>query len=795
MSYKYRHYPALYVFLAMISGSALWWPLRLVWPVMAGNHLIAGTITGIILLAILFRKYFVGWILFLIAVLSFLRTDLSLTHFQGNHLANMAYDLPEVRLSGWIREVHYRRDGRHRYTLEVGSLQKDSLSQKIGGRILISTGGEFSRPLYYGQNVEIQGDLQRPDGQRNPGGFNYRHYLQVKGVTHQLRLAKPDQLAVLAGTGGYWYERAVIAPLRLHLLKRIDLYLAEPAAGLVKALLLGERQDLDSELVSRFQYLGVVHVLAISGLHVGFILLILVSTLTLLRLSYRQVATGAVLGLFFYLILVDFKAPVMRASLMAALYFGGTLLERKPRSLNVIGAAGVIILLLQPSAVYDVGFQFSFASVAAILLFYSGFNRDFPAFGEQSPVERQLNLWIRQPMLVSLAALIGTTPLTWYYYGSIQAGALLSNVLIIPLVALGVEISIFFLVSALLMAPWTAGLASLTWFIFRFLDGLVLFLSKIPYMTLMTGHPAPLTMIIFITALIFLAEPGRRRIGLFLLLLVGLSGFMPGEEKLRVTFADVGQGDGAIIESPGQRVMVIDGGENRPGHDNGKMVMAPLLWYNGIHRIHYLVGSHLHNDHIGGFDYLMEHFRVDTLVLPDYETEQGWREKLIARANLKNIPVRLISRGDQLYLDKNLRIYACHPFERFEKFVNGSGEEVNNSSLVLKIQYGENSFLFCGDAEMDAESAQAGFGDFLDIDVLKVGHHGSKTSSTQHWLQQCSPSWAVISVGEFNKFFHPSRQVIRRYREQGANVLRTDYYGAQVFESDGHELRLIDWRR
>jgi len=741
------------------------------------------------------RRFFIPIFMLLIAWLSFLRTDLSLTHFQGNHLAGMDHDLSAVQISGWISEAHYRRDGHHRYTLEVESLTQDSIRQKVTGRVLLSTSGDVTGPLFYGQKLEIQGELRRPDQQRNPGGFDYRHYLQVKGISHQLRLSRPEQLEIKTGKSGSWHEREVIAPFRLNLLHKIDLYLPEPGAGFVKALLLGERQDLEPELVSRFQYLGVVHVLAISGLHVGFILLILVSTLTVFRLSYRQVVSGTVLGLFFYLILVDFKAPVMRASLMAALYFAGTLLERKPRALNVIGAAGVIILLGQPAAVYDVGFQFSFASVAAILLYYARFNRDFPAFGEQSLTLRQLNLWVRQPMLVSLAALIGTTPLTWYYYGAIQTGALLSNVLVIPLVAVGVGISIFFLVSALFSAPWSAGLALLTGYIFSFLEWLILALSKIPFMTVMAGHPSPLILAVFIAALLLLAEPGWRKTGLLLLLLISLSAFIPGPSLLRVTFADVGQGDGAVVESPGGSVMVIDAGENRPGHDSGQMVMAPLLWHKGIHRIKYLVGSHLHNDHTGGFGYLMKHFQVDTLVLPAYETDQGWLKEIRTKAESSKIAVRLIRRGDQLYLDKNLRIYACHPFGSFEKFGSGDGKEVNNSSLVLKIQYGRNSLIFCGDAELEAESELAGFGDFLDIDVIKAGHHGSKTSSTLALLKQSSPDWTVLSVGEFNKFFHPSQQVIRRYREQGTQVLRTDYYGAVVFESDGLSLKLVDWRR
>ncbi|MEJ2052509.1 MAG: MBL fold metallo-hydrolase [Calditrichaceae bacterium] len=241
--------------------------------------------------------------------------------------------------------------------------------------------------------------------------------------------------------------------------------------------------------------------------------------------------------------------------------------------------------------------------------------------------------------------------------------------------------------------------------------------------------------------------------------------------------------------------MVVDAGENRPGFNAGNRYMLPLLKYYGINRIKYLVGSHAHSDHIGGFTSILSKIIVDTLVLPHYPYESRLYQSILSTAKRKKIPVVYKARGDKLYPDETCRVYVLHPLGRFLTKHDQSGHEVNNSSLVLKITYRETAFLLTGDMEMDAEKYLLNYRSFLGSDLLKVGHHGSKTSTGEAFLTLIHPDYSVISVGRFNKFFHPSRNTVDRLTAGGAHPLRTDHFGGLVFESDGREVKLVNWRK
>jgi competence protein ComEC len=223
--------------------------------------------------------------------------------------------------------------------------------------------------------------------------------------------------------------------------------------------------------------------------------------------------------------------------------------------------------------------------------------------------------------------------------------------------------------------------------------------------------------------------------------------------------------------------------------------MLPLLKYYNIDRIKYLVGTHAHSDHIGGIFSILNLVPVDTLVLPDYPNESSLYSKILLSAKDKNIPILFKKRGDFLYPDSSCRIYILHPYGPFLYKHDQSGHEVNNSSIVMKIQYANTAFLLTGDMETDAEQHLFKYNSFLNTNVLKVGHHGSKTSTDEEFLSYIRPEYSIISVGRFNKFFHPSRQTVNRLIANQAHPLRTDHFGGLVFQSNGQKVELINWRK
>ncbi len=722
----------------------------------------------------------------------------SLARFPDRHLVLQDNQSIE-QFRGWISETHYRADGRNNYVMECDSIYVNNTARPAEGKIFLNQ-GRFDGKLNYGDVILLEGFPERPALPGNPGEFNYLKYLQMKDIYFRYSLSDentkiPDEVR------GNILNRTLLVPLRQYLLKRIDFYLDSPAREVTKALLLGERQDIEDSVMEDFQTSGVIHVLAISGLHVGFILMLFLLFFTFLRLPYPLKISMSLFSLFLFVALVNFKAPVVRASVMASFYFIGKLSERFPKPLNLIGVAGLMILFFEPRQLFQPGFQFSFTAVGAILYGYPRLKKIIPwPFGD-SGWQGFINKYLRIPLIVSLSAVLGTVPLTWLYYGTLQTGAIIANLFVIPMIGSYVILSLLFLILSLIIPGILEGFAFLLNEYIKLILDTVGFFADQPFVQVYLPHPSVWIIILAILG-VFLIFNMRKRINRFYLplIIIILTFYVNGwllraDQKLSVTFVDVGQGDAAIIRIPGGETLVVDSGDNVRGYDKGKDVVLPLLRYYGIDRIKYLIGTHPHSDHIGGFQSLMKEVIVDTLVLSGYKDESKFYENMIRTAEIKSIPIRYVQRGQVLFVNPVCRIYVLHPAKKFLDGVEENNGKVNNTSIVLKIVYGATSFLLVGDLEREGEADLGCYSDFLDADVLKVGHHGSKTSTYDEFLNLVTPEFGIISVGRRNRFYHPNRSTVTRLGDHGVIPLRTDHLGAIVIESDGREISILNWRQ
>ncbi|MGD9900287.1 MAG: ComEC/Rec2 family competence protein, partial [Calditrichaceae bacterium] len=335
----------------------------------------------------------------------------------------------------------------------------------------------------------------------------------------------------------------------------------------------------------------------------------------------------------------------------------------------------------------------------------------------------------------------------------------------------------------------------------KFILKTVSFFAEQPFVQVYLPHPSAWIIILVILAVLLIFNLQKRINKIYLaVVLITLTLYVNGwllrtDQKLSVIFADVGQGDAAIIRIPGGETIVVDSGDNVRGRDKGKDVVLPLLRYYGIDRIKYLIGTHPHSDHIGGFRSLIKEVLIDTLVLSGYQDDSKFYNSMIRAAGNMSIPIRYVQRGQVLYVNPICRIYVLHPDKQYLDGVDQNNAKVNNSSIVLKIVYGATSFLLVGDLEKDGETYLANYSEFLDADVLKIGHHGSKTSTYDEFLDLVTPGFGVISVGRRNRFYHPNRSTVTRLIDHGVTPLRTDHLGAIVFESDGREVKVINWRQ
>lgn len=794
----YREYPAVWFFILFAAGIAL---SRIFLAELSLTILLPAVLLlfiGGVICHFYFSKIFPIMMFTGVFLLGVTRLYLTFVVFPDDHLIQFA-GKNVTSFQGWISEAHYQKEGRHRYILECTQVVIDSSLHVAQGKVLI-TQGRFARKLYYGQAIQITGAPQRPQLPGNPGEFNYRHYLQLNDVYFQYSLDE-NNCHILPEQKGAFFQKHLLDPVRRHISMVLQNNIPAPTNAMIEALFMGERQDVDRSIIADFQKTGVIHILAISGWHVSFALMIFLLIFSMLRFPFKWKIGMSLLLLFIYVALVNFIAPVVRSAVMATLYFGAQLSERRSNSINIMAVAGLLILFVAPQQLFIAGFQFSFAAVFGILYGYPKLKKMLPFVTGKSKWKAFINKWIFQPLLVSAAAILATSPLTWYHYGVMQIGALLINLFIIPATAAFMTLSFIFLLLASTGFFALDGMAQILHLLCLGILKALNFMATWPFMQLQIPRPSILLIVLFLAGIYLIFNLTNRRrlamLGVIVCIIIFFSDPHQNKalNKLRVTFVDVGQGDAAIVEFPNGDNVVIDAGDRKGDWDEGGRYVAPLLKYFGIGRIKYLAGTHGHSDHVGGFAALLDQFKIDTLVLSPYLSRDENFLRLMQKAQSMQLPVVFRKRGQTLPAGEECRIYFLHPDENHISLTDCSGDEVNNSSLVTKICYGKTSFLLTGDLESDAERMLAGYRDFLKADVLKVGHHGSKTSTSQGLLDWVQPQYGVVSVGRRNRFFHPSKQTLQRLEENGAIPLRTDHFGAIMFESDGKEVRLINWRK
>ena len=639
----------------------------------------------------------------------------------------------------------------------------------------------------YGDRVLVTGRLRGPQPARNPGGFDARTYYASRGVYALMSVRDAAGYRVTLRNRSFTWQTAVIDPLRRSIDQSIDRTMRGDSAALLRGILLGERRQLPEDLIDTFRTIGLAHILAVSGLHVGLITLVVYTLLFVLRLPRHLVAAGTLGVLILYAFITNLTPSVIRATIMAGLFLVGRQMDRQTDTVNILAVAAIVILLIWPSALFDLSFQLSFLATYAIITGYPRLKELLPERLSRS--EKWWARWLRDGLLVSVAAQLGTLPVVAGTFNQVSWMSAVANLFIGPLVFLNTTFGVL----TVLTGPLVMEIARL----FSAVNALVLYgmihlsktFSSVPSALVQVPAPSSLFFASFYASGLLLLwnpdGPGWRRTRLGLVALAALVfcyGLLP-ERTLEITVLDVGQGDAIFIACPNGRNLLVDGGPRSPAWDAGARVIVPFLRAKGHRRVDTMIVSHPHLDHYGGLSAVVESVDVGEIVSSGVTSTSGsyraWRETV----EQHGIPYRTVVKGDTLAALGAVRGVFLHP-DRF--FVSGASKaHANDVSVVLRLSYGEFSMLLTGDIEEKAEYAVTRAPAALKSTVLKSPHHGSITSSGTAFLHAVDPEAVAVSVGLINAFRHPSPQVMERYRRGGAEVYRTDRGGAVIIRSDG----------
>ena len=659
------------------------------------------------------------------------------------------------------------------------------------GRVRIAVArspGSPPRPdVLVGDSIKVSAQIVPPKEYRNFDEPFSRRYMRSQGF-QALAATKSPALVARIRAGPRYSPRRIVSRLRRSFLRRLEAAFAAPEApggilpegAVLEAFLLGERGRVGDDINRTLQETGLLHLLAISGAHIGIIAALLFGALRFAGVSRRPASALLIVLLVLYGLLIEGQASVSRAVLMAGLYFAGELLWKDVHLLNTLALSAFVILLDNPFQVFDMGFALTYAATLFILLFFEPIRRRLPRFP----------LKISETLAMSLSAQAGVLPLVASAFHRITFSGLLLNFLAIPIATILLAAGYLFLplsflggsvsrAGAILLRLLTDAFLWST----RLLEGQTGLSFRIP------APPLWVCLGYWIALLLFLA-PRRDRAqktmtaaasGMFSLLLA----FYPypvGSAVLRLTFLDVGHGDSILVEFPGREKMIVDGGGLPVGtFDVGENVVSPFLWDKGIRSIGTIVLSHPHPDHRNGLPAVARNFRPREF----WEAAPGASDAgaEVLRRALGPAVHRRLKPGDEQTIG-GVRIEVLAP----DGDDPGRAGAENERSLVLRLTYGSTTFLLTGDIDAAAERRLARSGRPLRTDVLKSPHHGSRSSSSPEFLDAVSPGIVVISVGRDNRYGLPDPGIVARYEERGSRVLRTDRDGAVEIVSDGFRL-------
>ena len=494
-----------------------------------------------------------------------------------------------------------------------------------------------------------------------------------------------------------------------------------------------------------------------------------------------------------YVLVAGASVSIVRAFVMVALVIVGRALDRRSDALNALGLAAMGILIHRPAALFDVGFQLSFGAVAALVTLTPLWTAAVPERIRQSTV----GTFLAGSIGTSVAATVGTAPALLFHFGRLPIGGLVLNVVAIPLTAatLGGGLGCALTAWAPPLAATFGALATATGQMLLWTtEAGAAALGGIAYDGFLDSASVLIALLLSIAGLALWRRPvARTRLTLAACgcLAVGVwTGFARGDARpaLDVVFLDVGQGDATLLSTPGGKHVLIDAGLKSPYVDEGERTVLPHLARFGIARLDVLVLTHADADHIGGARSVLQHAEVGRLVVNGQDgTSDLWADVLHLADSL-GVPVQPVRAGDTLAVDPTVRLRVLGPA--------GPMESPNDASVVLFVEHGATRWLLTGDAEVAGEAAVvARFGGRLAANVVKVGHHGSRTSSTSALVEATGrPAFAVVSVARRNRYGLPDEEPIERWTATGAAVLHTSAEGAVWLRSDGETVDRIDWR-
>ncbi len=716
-------------------------------------------------------------------------------------------------VTGVVADAPTRTAGSTRFTMTVRTWRHNETDRHATGNVRVTlrsspwddTPAPFPR-VFQGDRILLHGSLRVPPAPRNPADFDYGAYLRRRGIHSTLYVSDAADIRILQRRTGTLQR--VVTDTRTRIRRSVDAHVpSDTSRAILQALLLGDRSQVEDSHREAFAQTGLMHLLAVSGLHVLLVGMVLYTLLRpiLHRLRFRWQtvevlrAASTIAVLLLYMLLTGSPPSVVRAVVMAVLLIGSILLQRTTHTLNTLGVAAIVLLMLRPTALFDAGFQLSMSAVAGIVVLNPRLEDACRHVLPEPVHQNAAGEWLMSMTTVSIAATLGTAPVLLHHFGFVALGGLVLNIIAIPLTAVGLTAGLLMLFAAPMFALGASAFGAAADASIRVLTETATFGATWMGAGAQLANPSGWTLASILAAVVVIAQfprPTHRWRLVIAACLFATLGFVHdlarGESRptLEVLFLDVGQGDAVLVSTPDGHHMLVDAGPSSPFSDAGESVVVPHLKHAGIDHLDVVVATHPDSDHLGGVPSVVKSVDVGRFIHSgrSSDSELFSRSRRILRET--GVPSSPVVSGDEIPLGDHVAVDVLGPPGAS---VSGSWEE-NDASVVLMISFGETRILLPGDVEHDGEKwLVRQFGNQLASDLVKAAHHGSSTSSASAFVKastsdQSREPVAVIPVGRFNQFGMPVPDVLTRWQSHTDSLFRTDVHGAVRILSDGKRL-------
>lgn len=695
-----------------------------------------------------------------------------------------------IKIIGTVVSNKEEKEYNYIYKIRLDKIiQKSKEEKPINTFLYLNIKIKENYNLEYGDKIFVEGKYEKPNVQRNYKGFDYCRYLKQEKIYGKIT---PSKIHIL-----YKNSYNKIQTYSNNCFLSIKQKIEENYSGRFKELLLGitlgDKQDISEELKKDFENSNISHILAISGMHINFIVLMLMFILKHI-IGKRKSSIVISIILIIYMFISGLSPSIVRATIMGIVLLFSSVVHRKNDIWSSISFSLLVILIYNPFLIENVGLQLSYIGTIGIICLNKTLNS----------LTIKIPKYLRELIVIMLSAQIAILPIMIINFNTIGISFFITNILasiiICPIVILGfIQVLMFFINDFLALI-----VQKILEPLFHILILISKLGTKLPLNKIYVGTPNILLIILYYLIIIVIVQiykiytvkhktttqiriknlinlakykiiqNKKKVIVILLIVFMSLTVFKLYPKDLKINFIDVGQGDSCLIQTPlGKKILIDGGGSSFDKYTVGEKTTLPYLLDRGITKLDYVIISHFDSDHVGGILVILQNLKVENVIISkQYENTENF-EEFYKIVNEKNISVKYVKAGNIINLEKNLSIHILFPIEK------QIGENpINNNSIVFKLIYKEFTMLFTGDIEEIAEEKLVNlYKNNLKSDILKVAHHGSSSSSTEDFLKCVRPQIALIGVGENNLYGHPSSSVIDRFKNINTQVYRTDLDG------------------